>query len=425
VYQEGRKQTDEWLSYKPAYLRLYLDIPGQYERVKHNQPLGKYATREEARREADRWIMRNGVNDREKLEFALQPSEITFRSQAAWWLSEIGSGRLKSRQKNKRGQKIRVTTLDAYTSAIGYLNEKIGDATLATFDNAEMKALISKMEAETKENGGPRFTPKTISNYFLIASAVFATAKDRRGKQLFPRQWDLNYIGLPAVEKREQHTPTLEAVEIETILAAAKERYRVLYALLAGTGMRISEALGLEVGKHLTTNCSIVYIRQQRSKKGHGIETYLKSDSAIRDVDLVPALAALVKEYIGARTCGFLFETSGGLPMSPRNITRDSLHPILKEMGRESAGFHTFRRFRESILQMSEARTLLIDYWMGHANGEMSGRYGKQLLDNVQWRQECAAKVGLGFALPTTRQQPMIDKSGQVLRVDECEAVEV
>ena len=57
--------------------------------------------------------------------------------------------------------------------------------------------------------------------------------------------------------------------------------------------------------------------------------------------------------------------------MPPRNIMRDSLHPIMKEMGRETAGFHAFRRFRESILQMSEARTLVIDYWMGHANGEM------------------------------------------------------
>jgi hypothetical protein len=83
-------------------------------------------------------------------------------------------------------------------------------------------------------------------------------------------------------------------------------------------------------------------------------------------------------------------------------------------MGRASAGFHTFRRFRESVLQVSEARTLLIDYWMGHANREMSGRYGKQLLDNVQWRKECAAKVGLGFVLPTNKQQAMIDKSGQV-----------
>lgn len=88
--------------------------------------------------------MRNGVNDREKLEFALQPSEITFRAQAAWWLSELASGRLKSRQKNKRGQRIRVTTLDAYTTAVACLNEKIGDGTLATFDNGEMKELVSE-----------------------------------------------------------------------------------------------------------------------------------------------------------------------------------------------------------------------------------------------------------------------------------------
>ncbi|MGC2531133.1 MAG: hypothetical protein WA639_25590 [Candidatus Acidiferrum sp.] len=55
----------------------------------------------------------------------------------------------------------------------------------------------------------------------------------------------------------------------------------------------------------------------------------------------------------------------------------------------------------------------------------MSGRYGKQLLDNVQWRKECAAKVGLGFALPANKQQPMIDKLGQVLSVQEQEAVAV
>src|SRR6202035_4588702 len=165
-------------------------------------------------------------------------------------------------------------------------------------------------------------------------------------------------------------------------------------------------------------------VRQQRSKKGHKIEPYPKTDAGIRDIDLHPDLAVLVKEYIGSRRNGFLFETTGGLPLSPRNITRDSLHPILKEMGRESAGFYTFRRFRESILQMSEARTLLIDYWMGHTNGEMSGGCGKQLLDNVQWRQECAAKVGLGFVFLTNKQQAMIDKSGQVYAKEE-EAVAV
>jgi hypothetical protein len=43
------------------------------------------------------------------------------------------------------------------------------------------------------------------------------------------------------------------------------------------------------------------------------------SQTGIRDIDLAPALAALLKKFIGNRTSGFLFETSGGLPMSPRN----------------------------------------------------------------------------------------------------------
>jgi integrase len=206
---------------------------------------------------------------------------------------------------------------------------------------------------------------KTIVNYYLIAAAVFASAKDRKGKPLFPRQWDINYIGLPAMNKKAQNTPTVEAEEIETILSAAKVPYRILYSLLAESGLRIAESLGLEIGKHLSPDCSIVSVRQQRSKKGLGIERYPKTDAGFRDVDLDPALASLLKNYIGTRKAGFLFETKGSLPLFARNIRRDSLHPILKKMGRTSAGFHIFRRSREAILQMSEARTLLIDYWMG------------------------------------------------------------
>jgi hypothetical protein len=188
--------------------------------------------------------------------------------------------------------------------------------------------------------------------------------------RMFPRTWDLDFIALPAINKREQNTPTLEATQIEDILSGSRGKYRVLYALLAGSGMRISEALGLEIGKHLEADCSVIYVRQQRSKKGHRIETYPKTDSGIRDVDLPPKLSALLKDYVAKCTSRFLFETPAGLPMAPRNILRDSLHPLLKKMGCGSAGFHTFRRFREAVLQMSNARNLLIDFWMGHAKSE-------------------------------------------------------
>ena len=52
----------------------------------------------------------------------------------------------------------------------------------------------------------------------------------------------------------------------------------------------------------------------------------------------------------------------------------------------------------------------------------MSGRYGKQLLDNVRWRQECVAKVGLGFTL---LENPLLDKFCEFGQVFEAELEEV
>jgi hypothetical protein len=49
--------------------------------------------------------------------------------------------------------------------------------------------------------------------------------------------------------------------------------------------------------------------------------------------------------------------------------------------------------------------------------------YGKQLLDHIQWRQECAAKVGLGFTLPKESNEPLLDKSGQVFATETEEVV--
>ena len=51
------------------------------------------------------------------------------------------------------------------------------------------------------------------------------------------------------------------------------------------------------------------------------------------------------------------------------------------------------------MLQRSEARQILIDYWMGHSNPSMGDRYGKQLVKDAEYRQEQVAKVGLGFDL--------------------------
>ena len=280
-----------------------------------------------------------------------------------------------------------------------YLNGAVGDKPLSSLDNPEAKELVARMKAETAD-GEPRFSDKTICEYFKVFTQVIASAKDDKAKQVFPREWDLAYIALPMVCQREQHRPTLEPEEVETILSKCKRSiYRMVAALLAGTGIRISELLALEIGKHISADCTIISIRQQRGKWG-GIESTPKTEAGFRDIDLCPQLAKMLRSYIGDRKSGFLFETEGGKMLSPENLWRDGFATIVRDMGREGVRFHAFRRFREAVLLASECRELLIDYWMGHSNTEMGSRYAKQLVENRKFRAEWAEKVGLGFEIP-------------------------
>jgi hypothetical protein len=119
-------------------------------------------------------------------------------------------------------------------------------------------------------------------------------------------------------------------------------------------------------------------------------------------VDIHPDAALILRNFIGDRKCGFVFQSANETMLDPRSIGRNNLDLILKQMGRDQAGtlFNVFRGFREAILQRSEVRQILTDYWMGHSNPSMADRYGKQLVEDVNYRQDQIKKVGLGFELP-------------------------
>jgi integrase len=335
-----------------------------------------------------------GVLDAQKIRERITPIA-AFAAQAAWWLAEIKAGRIVN---SKTRKVIRANTVDAYSTSIAYLNGVIGNKPLASLDNPEARELVCRMKAE-KLRDERRFNDKTIVEFFRVFRRVIASARDEKLREVYPREWDLAYIGLPKVNKREQHRPTFTSKEISFIVANARRPvYRVLFALLASSGLRIGELLALEIGKHISADCSVVRIRQQRDRWGR-IQSTPKTEAGFRDVDVHPSLADMLRSYVGERDSGFLFESKNGTMFWPGTVYRDGLKPILKKMGRNRVRFHAFRRFREATLQRSEVRQILIDYWMGHENAHMSSRYGKQLTEDVEFRQQWAEKVGVGFEL--------------------------
>jgi len=119
------------------------------------------------------------------------------------------------------------------------------------------------------------------------------------------------------------------------------------------------------------------------------IDQRLKTANAVRQVDLHPAIATCLQQFVGGRKVGLLFCTRTGKPLSPTNIVRRHLPVALKELnyvnpctGTHKAGNHAFRRFRNTYLRnYTECPEGLYKYWMGHAGRDMSDRRAWRALD--------------------------------------------
>ena len=200
---------------------------------------------------------------------------VTFREQAKRFINQALT---------RKRKPIKPATVSTWQNCLDkWLDPNLGDMLLANVNNGTMKTLVSKMHAE-------RLSPKSIVNYTGLAKLVVASAVDENGDQLFPRRWNHEFIDMPVVEN--QHQPTFSTETVSAIAANAEGQERVLYALLAGTGLRIGEALGLDTGKHISDDCRTLYIRQS---VWEGVTQTPKTDNAKRDVDLSPALAECSK----------------------------------------------------------------------------------------------------------------------------------
>jgi hypothetical protein len=79
------------------------------------------------------------------------------------------------------------------------LNQSLGDLLLADIKNEAAKQLIAKMRTAS-------LSEKTMVNYFQGVRAIVASAVSSEGEQLYPRNWNFQFIGLP----RTKHDQTNE-----------------------------------------------------------------------------------------------------------------------------------------------------------------------------------------------------------------------
>jgi len=210
----------------------------------------------------------------------------------------------------------------------------------------------------------------SIKNITQVVKLVKASAVDENGDELYPTKWNHEFIDMPVVDGTKQRRPAFTSEQVEKIVKATTGRLQMAATLLAATGIRSGELLGLEVC-HFDGNSVRIEQSLWKGKVGEP-----KTPNARRSVDVHPDVAELPRQYIGGRTKGFIFQTKNRYPMNQRNLAR-ALYKALEKLKIPQCGFHSFRRYRNTFLRNLICPDGLLKFWMGHAAKDMSDRYDR------------------------------------------------
>jgi len=158
---------------------------------------------------------------------------------------------------------------------------------------------------------------------------------------------------------------------MSSIIASAKGQMRAFFSTAAGTGMRSGELCRLRC-EDVDLNSQIISVRRS---PWEGVEQSPKTGKAVRRIGIDADLVRILKEHLGGRKFGYVFQSRNGHPFRESNILKRHLHPILRKLGIPQCGMHAFRHGRVSFLVENNVPLPVIRLSIRHGSDQMVSRY--------------------------------------------------
>jgi integrase len=221
----------------------------------------------------------------------------------------------------------------------------------------------------------------TIDLNINIIKQIRKSLRDKDGNKLPPYQWDAEVIDAPILDKKLQKRPIPSAQAVQDAIKCGTPTQNALWALLAGSGLRIEEALALHVGPTPGKSywdhkeSKLIILRQDT-----------KTDAGVREVDLASVLNEFLKITIPWNT-GEMFRQS------------ESAYRLALIKCGIIGGFHSLRRFRITHIRTEGVPDPMVHFWVGHEDETVTDGYTIVKSEIVK-RKTLVEKVGLGFQLP-------------------------
>jgi integrase len=244
----------------------------------------------------------------------------------------------------------------------------IGDRTLGSVRPSDMQALVKTLSAT--------LAPGTVRETYKIAGRMFATAVDDRVLAASP----CHRIRLPRDDRPEVIVPTVE--QITALAGAVHPRYRALVVLLAGSGLRIGEALGLQVSDVDFLRRTVKVERQRLPSGRIGPPKTLKSARTVPLGQVVidelaahlaaypsdgPLFALATGRPLAYRTWRSIWARAGEVEAKAREDAAAKVRPHAETVPLD-VDTHALRHFYASALIAGGASVKVVQTRLGHAS---------------------------------------------------------
>jgi integrase len=269
--------------------------------------------------------------------------------------------------------RLRPTSVNSYRQAVGHIKGRVGAVPLQSLQPLEVESLYTDLLASGGARGRP-LSPKTVRNIHVVLRKALADA-ERLG--LVVR--NAAAAAKPPVPSKHEHT-TWTAEQLARFLTSVEdERLAAAFVLLATTGMRRGEALGLrwrdldlDAGR-LSIVQTITTVREEM------VITPPKTARSRRLVSLDPGTVAALRDHrrrqneerlrVGESWSGereFVFTNEIGEPVHPSALSRLFVSSVRKA-GLPKIRLHDLRHTYATVALAAGVHPKIVSERLGHA----------------------------------------------------------
>ncbi len=282
----------------------------------------------------------------------------------------------RGRYQGRRGAVRDATRADYRRDLERYVLPTLGARPIGKLSPPDLASLAASLAGR---DGDAYLADRTIRRIFAPLGALLATAVEEgvipsnpaRDVRLPSGRDELRHFDADEDDGDDPAPGKARALtreQLAAFLLVVDPRWRVLFELLAATGLRISEAIALR-WRDLTLDGGQPVVKVRRARV-RGVYGPPKSRHGRRDVPLPFELVRALRERRTAAEWhedgDLVFPSLAGTPMLPENLHRRVLKPAVEEAGAGWAAFHSFRHACASML-IAEGRNIVqVSRWLGH-----------------------------------------------------------